>query len=463
MVKKTTLNKTFRKVGGNKYVQCLLLAIGFTVISQYSLYFTWTLINQDSIVSATGYKKKIAGRQQSKLVNEKTIARDFLLIDVSNDMTFDCDHDAATKTGTPTDTDSLLYMPCRPQPDLKKITELFKWLANNQDKYNVVVCDLLIDTLPVNNATDTLLGCILNIIQQNPGKILFASLYDKNIDRFIASPFSNHIPPAYKGVVNEDLTDNYLLKYELSYQNCRVKSLPLLMLEKINHYNIQPYIPGFDKYISNDGTPITAANLFIPEMLLLNDDIDSIRTAGSYDGSTLDSMAGKIQLWQTLATFNNSPNYSLQEVLRTKSTNKRNIFIGAFNHSHSDVHKTIYENMDGSIILLNIYYNLLLNSNKISTCYILFVLLFFYLIFLKILVWRTLSYKSRYIVLNMVLYFVYNNIQYLLLLAMTLFSSTLFNKAVNSIILFTALFIVDNILQGYRESRQNAGTIVKKN
>lgn len=456
MAKKTTLNKTLQKAIGNKFLQCLLLALAFTALSLYSLYFTWTLANQESIVSATGYKKKIAQHEKSKLVDRTTITRDFLLIDVSNDMTLHCDPDAATKTGTPTDTDSLLYMPCTPQVDLKKIMALFKWLSDNQDNYNVVVCDLLIDTLPLNNETDTLLGCILNIIQQNPGKILFAGLYDKHTGRFGSSPFSDAVPPTNKGVVNEDLTENYLLKYELSYKNGQIKSLPLLMLEKINHYTIQPYIPGFDKYTSNDGNSITAANLFIPEMLFLNDDIDSIRTTGSYDGSTLDSSAGKIQLYQTLLPFNNINNYSLREVLYTQSPNKRNIFIGAFNHNHNDMHKTIYENMDGSIILLNIYYNLLLNSNKVSVGYNLFVFVFFCCIFLKILVWPRLSFRSRFTALNMVVYFIYNNIQYLILLTIATLSSTLFNKAINSIILFTALFIVDNIIQGYRESRQKA-------
>lgn len=443
-----------RKVKVKDIINPLLLALLITVLNHYAVYFPWLVGDQEKIVQATQYKKNIREREhQPNNLNRDSLAKQFLLIDVSNDMSVYCDSGKADSMGLAVEPGSLKTSPCYSGVDIQKLAQLFKWLAYHQDQYNLIVCDILFGDLQ-GKQSDSLLGYMLNIVQSGTGrKIIFPGIYDKNNEHFVTSAFSVNLPVETKAAVNEELTGDHILKYRLSYENGRVRSLPLVMLETIDGCKIEPGFPGFSIYTRRNGSRTTASNLFIPEMLFSNEDIDSLRMPGNFYGMSVDSGVGRMALWQTLLKFGGTPNYYLQEVLRTSSSNKRNIFIGSFNHMNPDMHKTLYGDMDGSLILLNVYYNLLLNENKLDLGYNLFIFAFSCLIALLILHPLHNRRRIRPLVLRLIIDFLLEEIHNILLILMTLFSSILFDKTSNVIVLLGGILLVNRIIKTYRKDK----------
>ncbi|HEV7781574.1 MAG TPA: hypothetical protein VGO58_09920 [Chitinophagaceae bacterium] len=198
------------------------------------------------------------------------------------------------------------------------------------------------------------------------------------------------------------------------------------------------------------GSKFLSGNLFIPEIIFTNHDFDALKMPGNVYGTSVDSTVGKMELWQTLLKFDNTENFHLQEALRTSSVQKRNIFIGSFNHAHDDVHKTLYGDIDGGIIMINIYYNLLLHGNEISFLYNLFLVSFFFVVFLMMFYTKRKSYQYKSLVMTIVAKIILKKIHYIILLLTSLLSSLFFNKASNTIVLLVAVFATSNIVEAYK-------------
>lgn len=449
------MNGIIRFLTGKLNICSLLLAVIFTIVNHYAIYFPWMLHEQDIIVSSTAYKKyKNEHNDASKTLFKQGIARDFLLIDISNDPDTLCDSDKASKLGLATDQGSVAHSPCYSIPNVKKLTLLFKWLYQNRNKYNLVVCDVIFDKMQWTKDNDTLLRYIQEIVKDTGAdKIIFSSIYDLNNERFDSASFSGVLPDYAKGAVNEELTDNLFFKYKLSYRKGAIKSLPLLMLEKIDSITVSQGYLGFNKYHKPGTSGIIAANDFIPEMYFTNEDIDLLKTPDNFSpGGATDTAIGKIELWQALLKFNDTENYYLEKILNTTGPRKRNIFIGSFNHSNTDVHKTLYGDMDGGTILLNIYYNLVLQANQVTLGYNLFVWAWFYLIFLIILIHPENIYKGKFLALRVFFNLIIEESHHLLLLLMTILSSLWFNKATNIIVMAFFLLVLSKSVSVYKHN-----------
>lgn len=454
MATKTALTPIFKRPFWKKLFNCLLLALLLTGLDYFALYLPWLVDGQDVIVQSTKFKKSRRSIDTlANSLNKNRIARDFLLIDVSNDMAVYCDTGKAQDLGLPVDAGSPPGGPCSAGVDLKKLTPLFKWLSEHPDEYNLVVCDIIMDSLDSTAETNELLGYLVNMVQ-HPGqsKIIFAARYDVENERFHTSSFFRHLPLECKGAVNEELTGDRFFSCQLSYNKGKIKSLPLLMLEKIDHYAIVPGSLGFSTYKRPDSTTLTGTNRFIPEMLFPSQDFDSLRTAGSDYGSPFDTTVGKMDLWQTVLRFDSSSNYYLQEVLRTSTC--RNIFIGSFNHDHPDVHKTLYGEMDGGIVLLNIYYNLVFHENRFDVSYHIVMFFCFCIIAWLILHHLHNPYHGRFLLLRMGLDILFEEMHYFLLFGITLMSSIVFDRASNAIALLTFILIADRIIKAYRVNKK---------
>ncbi|HEV7781575.1 MAG TPA: hypothetical protein VGO58_09925 [Chitinophagaceae bacterium] len=256
MVKKPKVT-AFGKIVNKKNAYCLVLAVLLTVLNHYAVYFPWLIPEHKMIASSTEWKTKLNRLAGHRSPGIDRITSDFLIIDISQDMEINCDSLRGNSIGLPADHNSFKSAPCNAIPDLRKITRLFQWLSAHPDEYNVVVCDLLFDRMPKTKETDSLLGHLVNMLQHGPEtKIIFAGLYDSYEKRFPPSYFSGNIPDIHKGAVNEELTSNHFFKYRLSYDHGKVKTLPLLMLERIDHYRIKHGSLGFDKYINERGFEI---------------------------------------------------------------------------------------------------------------------------------------------------------------------------------------------------------------
>src|ERR1700761_7802160 len=86
-------------------IHIVLLGILFTIIEHFSIYFPWIgLEQQEKVVSATEHKKVIGEKLHlPHELNSDSLAKDFLLIDISNDNAVYCDSGRADSIGLPYD------------------------------------------------------------------------------------------------------------------------------------------------------------------------------------------------------------------------------------------------------------------------------------------------------------------------------------------------------------------------
>lgn len=427
----------------------LLLALALTLLNHYAVHFPWIVDDHDILVKAMGLKKTMSMEVEgSNGLSRQQVARDFLLIDVSNDMALHCDTGANSWLKLPADAGKG-SAPCFATIDLQKLIRLFEWLSAHPDQFNMVICDLAFEDLPINNQTRKLLlyaGALMR--RQSGSKIIFAWTWDTHKQLFSESEAGKSIPPKYKGVVNEDLTSDLVLSYRLSYNNGAGKSLPLLMLERINHYSVQQSFGGLSWFTPPGGRSMLARNTFIPQWLLDNEAIDSLQHLCTREEVFADTLTAYMELWQTLPTLSDTSNFYLKEVLATQSTEKKNIFIGSFNHQHRDMHKTLYGDMDGAAIILNTYYSLLKGSNVITWQYYLFMYCIFWLVSVFLLFPLQNWYKGRHKWLGALLDIGIDLVQYSLFFILIFLSASWFHQTSNAIILLSAVALLEKLIRG---------------
>lgn len=464
MATKRSLKQLLQSVGqrvltlwSKRGLYSVLLALVLTILNYYAIYFPWIVDDHDILVNAMGLKKITTDEHGSYGLSRQEVARDFLLIDVSNDMTIHCDTGANSRLKLASDS-GYSSGPCVAALDLPKLTQLFKWLSENTDQYKIVVCDLAFEDLPDNAESRKLLSYALNLLQRDSGtKIIFGWTLDTDKELFSKTGFATDIPDDYKGVVNEDLTSNMVFKYRLSYQDCNIKTLPLLMLEHINGYTIRSGPGDLVTFTMRDSSWV-GRNTFIPEILLDNEQLDSLQHLCTQEGVFADTLTAHMDLWQTRPALGGTKNFYLQEVLATKSTPKKSIFIGSFNHQHRDMHKTLYGDIDGASILLNTYYSILRGSNALTVSYYLFMLFIFWIVSLFLLFPVQNSYKGKKVWLRVLLDFGIELIQYALFFILIYISTSLFHQTSNAIILLAAIAVLERLIRAARENKNRVAS-----
>ncbi|MFT3910345.1 MAG: hypothetical protein QM737_13050 [Ferruginibacter sp.] len=428
------------------HAKAFLFALAFTILNHFVIYLPG-IPSENIIKRATSNKKGNTDYYDAK----DTLNHNFLIVDISNDAATVCDSSIHEKTGILTDDSVPAYSPCYPVADINKLAELFKWLAENHDKYGVIVCDMIFDRMEVQTKEDSmLLGYVLNI-QNTHGdnsKIIFASIYDYKNEHFISSEFSNNLKPVNKGAVNEDDEGSIFFRYDATYNNGKVKSLPLLMFERIDHAVIGNEKLGFYRYHKNDNSCSIAHDLFIPEMHFSNKDIDSLVTPGNYaERTSTDSTINKMDLWQCLLRYNNTDNYYLEQALKGK---KKNIFIGSFNHDHEDTHKTLYGDLDGGTILLNIYFNFAIGQNNFSWKYQVLLFFVFYLISYLMIFQPHFPLTGKFFLARYIFDLILESSHFLILFFLTIWLNQ-HHKVTNVLAMELLLYFVSMFLKAYEK------------
>lgn len=441
MARHRTVRRTRRFQFKRFHFYCLLLAMGLTLLNHYAVYLPW-LYDEGVMVKATWVKKKI---QHFFHVDghRHFIADNFLLIDISNDVAVYADTSHVDDMGMPVDAGSIKYAPSAAGTDLVKLTALFRWLAEHPEQYNLIVFDMQLQGLDSTAATAELLGYLVELSRMK-NKIIFSAIYDPASKDFISSGLIKKIPEELKGAVNNEGAGGAFFKYQLSYKKGVIKTVPLLMYERLMHDTVKPSILSTYRYQGG-----LADNLFIPEIIFQCEDIDTMKHAGAKTGDPVDTTVSVIDLWQTVLRFDSTDGYYLRQALHTAQP-RRNLFIGSFNHAHPDMHNTIYGDMDGAIILLNLYYNLINEENEFSVFYLLFTFCCFYGMAYFLVRHPHKPFHIRNRIVDSVLNQGWEQLQYVLFLLMTGVSSIGFNKATNVILLFLIVGGIDYCIKLWR-------------
>lgn len=439
----TKLKKMFFN---RQFLLVVSLALLFTFLNRYSIYFPWTTPEEEFIARSTFFKKNLNSADHAK--RQDFIAKNFLLINVAHDADVYCSPAEANYI-CGADSSKNNSLPCYSTINRKKLAACLKWLLENKDNYNQVICDLIFaDRDSSGPGDDGLQNYIASL--QRERKIIFAGRYDNAVEHFERSNFARVIDDVNMGAVNEDLRDGLFFRYRLSYNDAHVKSLPLLMYERINKTDIRQNSWGQLLYKNPPGKPIRATNVFIPEMIISGKDVDSLKSLDQNDNP--DSTIVRLDLWEAVRKCGTIDNFYLRRALDPDCRQKRNIFIGTFSHDHSDMHKTLYEELDGSIVLLNIYYNLVQEQNRVSTWHLLFLLVCFYLIFRRLITHPHSPYKGENRMVRFFANWFFEELHYFILIFMTIISNLWFNKVTNIIILAGFFYLFDKGMQLYKSN-----------
>lgn len=442
-------------------VRVILLAVVLSIVNFGVIYFPLVPERYNVIAWARNLKRWVQEDDRGAERNRARIARELLLLDVSNDFVTRYDQEKVDSLMIPADEEEPPMGPFQSDYDLQKLTCLFKWLATHDDQYHMVVCNLYLDGLQRSPATDSLLGYIIRLVQQN--KIIFAALYDPQLRHFRQYPdstyFEKYIPPTHKGAVNEELVDDRFYRYQLSYDGGHVKALPLLMLERINGFSVEPGT-GLHTY-RRGGTVYDGFNTFMPEMIFSTEDLDSIPSFGVGNGLLGDTVVGKMELWQSLILFDGKENYHLTGLLKNAGAGKRSIIIDAFTPSNSGMHKTLYGDMSGGMVLLNIYYNLLFRENSLDYWHLFFSVAFFCWIAWWLLYPPAfLKATPRVLPLAVLVAIFLEEIHLWLLIVMTILTNWIFDRDTHVLVLAFLLVVIDKTLEArrkIREKKESAG------
>lgn len=406
-------------------------------MNRYAVYLPWVGSETDVINFATRMKRDLKSENYSRAMDY--VAKNFLLINIAHDADTYCNttYGAGFCDSIPGKPD---YSPCYPTVNRSRLTSLLKWLSQNRSKYNKVILDIIFKDRAIADGTADSLEYYLTTLQKDSA-IIFAGVYDYNLKKFNNQPLSGVLDDANTGAVNEELTEGVFFRYRLTYNDGTVKSLPALMYERIHETDIKMGRFGLLTYQDVSKKKIRAANYFIPEMNLSPEDFDKLPAPEG--NATPDSNLARLDLWQSVRQCGPIEYFYLKQALGGTAPVKKNIFIGSFSHDHDDMHKTVYGDLDGSIILLNIYYSLVKKQNQTGFWHQLFIFCSFYLIFLRIIVHPHSTYKGNNIILQNLFNWFFENLHYFLLIVMTVVSNLVFGKVTNIILLAGLFFLTD--------------------
>lgn len=227
--------------------------------------------------------------------------------------------------------------------DRKKLTKLLQLLNSDSDNYKFVVFDLFFEDKSIydsvlfsecNRMKNSVFGFRTNSV--------FSQLYPIDKDKI--------------GYVNINSINNIFLNFELM-DNDSVKSLPLKMFEKINNINF-----------TNNGLYLSGGGLSVLNQIVID-----------YPLRYFDFHNLEIKEKHSLLNLNQLIDSNIfSDRARNNLLKNKILIVGDFS-GNNDIHPTIYGDMPGALIMLNIYYNLEYKYNQITTLKIITLFLIFFL------------------------------------------------------------------------------------
>jgi hypothetical protein len=421
-----------KRLGRKRYLIFLILAMVSTAASFFASRLSMILPQESQVATCSNARRMIKKHVfPHSFYDDSFIQKKFLLINVSLDYGLGVNTGYSNSVFLPKGLE-----PVTPITDRQKLSRLFRWLSAHPDQYNYVVCDLLFEGATVegngsgNSSTrsryDDTLRNYLELIQRS-GKVLFAGKYDDHNQQYYPGLYPS-LRDENKGAANKDVVDEYIRNYRLTRGDNGIPTLPLRMLERLDGVTIKPSLFGFLGLSHHStGESYSSWNSFIPDMTFSKEDIDAIP---SFAGATVpDSTIGMIQLGEAVSDTDILPS-----LLYKKEAVKKNIFIGAFTHDHADMHKTLFGDLDGSLVILNIYYDLVQEQNSLNIIYFLsMVVCFFFFWWLFYVHLGRGETKHRWLMLGVELF--WDGLPLLMLFGMTLLSYLIFDRIMNFFIL----------------------------
>jgi len=272
----------------------------------------------------------------------------------------------------------------------KKLADLLGFLDQESDKIDLVVCDILFQET---TSYDTTLREMLDrFVSKDKLVVAHNGLGELNP--------TLQLPEEVLGRATEELHGDILFSHTIHENN--LSSLPYLMYRKTNNIQVVNLYPSnLLSYETNgNGDYGLFLNTFIPN-LHFSDETRLLGNAptGASDtwlrlvmndllGTPASTGRKKRQLQAETKPFLYNLGYVVTETgrmelaanLRQGRNNKRKIvFIGAFQDAETDVHHTAFGPLHGSVILLNIFYELQQGRHRVSMLYVLMLFAGFWL------------------------------------------------------------------------------------
>lgn len=419
-----------------KYLAVGVLALFLWLISTQIVHLPFIIDSEKLIITSLSKSKKTLsdiGLSHGSY-DKDFFEKKFLIINTSFDYQLAKD---ANYPGTFFGADSMA--PTIPVTDRRKLVKLLTWLADHKDQYNTIICDLLFeDSLHEDKTTDSNLSNCIDRLQISPSKILFAGFFNEEDGAYAPGIFKN-IRDNNKAAVNKNEVDELFFKYKLSYNKGQILSLPLKMYQHIDSVSIEEGYLRFKKQRDREEKLSLFNNTFIPDMLFNYEYFSQLKSFATTEGN-IDSTVAMINLGEVAADTG-----VLKELLYMKSGKKKSVFIGNFSVGSGDSHKTIYGDEKGSIIILNIYYDLVHGQHLFRIWHSLFLfgaflLMCYWMLFHphqeNVKIEGPMSYIWRQIV---------ENRHYVVLILTTMIFYFFFHQVLN-IIVFSLFFLVTEIV-----------------
>lgn len=235
--------------------------------------------------------------------------------------------------------------------DRSKLDTLFQLLHTNDNPKRIIVCDLSFDTTtPQDSSLQASMAGFPNLL--SAVKSDWYEQITPNVIRAGAcgtTGFHNLKEPIL-------IFSNSLLKFSLTDKNC-IKTLPLLMFERVNH-----------KTTSCLGDALHIGDDWYTNTVLINKKLEQDVAKAVFEDQV-------IPIGKLLKAVEGGQKEFVRDL-----RHKKFIVIGNF---EEDIHKTMFGDMPGPILLFDIFLSLQQGENMISTWWIIVAVIFFTLITYK--------------------------------------------------------------------------------
>jgi len=356
-----------------KIALCIFITLFFTWASIALVSLPWIMEGEKDVITGPTEIKTYLNRHIFPFRNyffDSSFIRDhFLIVNTTHDQMLVKEVDPHAPA-----------LPGSPVTDRKKLAKLLQMCDQDTSLFDLIVCDIEFQLLSPDPLQDSILNFYIGQLESK-GKIIFGLPYHQRSDEFDTSVIvlnKNNI-----AATNKDPVSGYYFHHTLSYSSGTVTSLPFLLYSRHHHSTLRKsWMPGLVRY-ENNGTSHLFYNSFIPEMLFDRENFNDYYNDPEMTKMNITAYTNKMAVCDLGKITEDTTGYILRDLLNT-SAGKKDIFIASISGEHADKHNTFYGQLDGAIILLNTYYCLELDYNKLSFWHVLISLAFFLFIAYRI-------------------------------------------------------------------------------
>jgi hypothetical protein len=336
-----------------KAISTVILSLMLTLASFVIIKLPWIIEGEkEFITKPTAIRKAVNNYiPASRRIDTSFIRDHFLIINTTKDqmLTRDTSPNAGEAPGIPI-------------TDRRKLATLLRMCDEDTGQFGLVICDMRFELPSVEPSIDDTLGFYIGELERKE-KFLAGVAYDgerREYDRSVFVFGAKSIAAAsYDGV-----SENYYLHHELSYNNGSAISLPFLIYARHHHTKLRTtWIPNLVTY-RGEGRSCLFFNSFIPEMIFGRSEFNNYEIDPEFIDENLVAYTPRKAICDLGKITDDSNGRSVLHDLLAVSGGKKDIFIGAINGRHDDIHNTLYGQLDGAIIVLNTYYCLERNYNR---------------------------------------------------------------------------------------------------